>query len=203
MIMPPNWLPPVIGSLGLAAIALRTMALRRIGVRTWVLPLGDDAEGLIGRTFLALVALYSAIVAASAFTPSFMQTRHLDTTGLRWLGNGLILSGLLLVLLAQSHMGPSLRIGIATDELPRLVTSGLFRYSRNPIFLGMLIAATGIAMAVPHTICWVALAVTYTTISVQIRLEERFLRESVGEDYRCYCDRVDRWLSWPCASSSP
>ena len=76
-----------------------------------------------------------------------------------------------------------------------MVTDGIYRYSRNPMYLGMalLLAAwalwLGNAAALLGIVLFVALINRY-----QIRPEERILAAKFGDDYRNYCRRTRRWL---------
>ena len=76
-----------------------------------------------------------------------------------------------------------------------LVTSGVYRFSRNPTYLGMQIVLLGWAMvlASPAAIVVSALFVAYIT-RFQIRPEELVLSVSFGQDYRDYSKRVRRWI---------
>jgi len=76
-----------------------------------------------------------------------------------------------------------------------LVTSGVYRLSRNPIYLGMEIVLLGwaVALASPAAALVSALFVAYMT-RFQIRPEELVLSVSLGQDYRDYSKRVRRWV---------
>jgi protein-S-isoprenylcysteine O-methyltransferase Ste14 len=79
----------------------------------------------------------------------------------------------------------------------KLVTGGIFRFVRNPMYVGLilLVAATGVALASDWTLVMtVALAVTLH-VGV-VRREERYLAAKYGERYRDYCRRVSRY-GWP------
>lgn len=76
-----------------------------------------------------------------------------------------------------------------------LVQSGLYRYSRNPMYLGMLLVLAGAALVLGHPAAWLlppvfAAAVTHANI----RREEQLLEERFGHDYRTYRQRVRRWI---------
>lgn len=76
-----------------------------------------------------------------------------------------------------------------------LVTSGPFRYSRNPIYLSMVLVLMGFAVfkgtVTPFaTIPVLAVALNYLFIVP----EEKMLRQTFGEDYEQYCMKVRRWL---------
>jgi protein-S-isoprenylcysteine O-methyltransferase Ste14 len=89
---------------------------------------------------------------------------------------------------------------VRTTVLPHrtttaLVTSGPFRFTRNPLYLAMGIVMTGVALAVNS----LALLVVIAPWAVVMRYgviarEERYLEGKFGEDYRAYCRHVRRWL---------
>ena len=76
-----------------------------------------------------------------------------------------------------------------------LVTTGLYRISRNPMYLALLIVliAWGLHLANPLAAGPVIAWVFYIT-QFQIKPEERALREKFGGDYDAYCNRVRRWI---------
>ncbi len=76
-----------------------------------------------------------------------------------------------------------------------LVTSGLFRYSRNPIYVGLLLLPLGFAIALNSA--WLLASTGFLFCLLHfgvIRPEERFLAAQFGDAYRAYTKRVRRWL---------
>jgi protein-S-isoprenylcysteine O-methyltransferase Ste14 len=111
-----------------------------------------------------------------------------------------LVGGLALLATAQWQMGASWRIGIDENTKPGLVVSGLFRMSRNPIYLALLVIATGYVGLLPtpwSLLLWLA---AYLLVRLQIAAEERYLRLSYGEAYETYARRVGRLL--PCFGGS-
>ncbi|WP_244519855.1 MULTISPECIES: isoprenylcysteine carboxylmethyltransferase family protein [unclassified Ensifer] len=91
-------------------------------------------------------------------------------------------------------MRHSWKIGIPEEQDAPLVTSGLYAFSRNPIYVGMVAAMIGTVLAVPNVVS-VALALSaWISISYQIRMEEAHLSRAFGEAYSAYCKRVRRWI---------
>lgn len=76
-----------------------------------------------------------------------------------------------------------------------LVTSGIYRYTRNPGYLGLAVIQLGLGILLDSV--WIVLAdvvaVLVTTYFV-IRLEEDKLLNAFGQQYAEYCRRVRRWI---------
>jgi protein-S-isoprenylcysteine O-methyltransferase Ste14 len=76
-----------------------------------------------------------------------------------------------------------------------LVTTGVYRYTRNPMYLGMALVLAGIAIYLAELTAFLMLALFVRFISrYQIQPEERILAEKFGDDFQEYMDRVGRWL---------
>lgn len=76
-----------------------------------------------------------------------------------------------------------------------LVTTGPYRFSRNPLYLGLVLLYSGVACLFALVWAWPLLIplVVYTQIGV-IAPEERYLDRAFGETYVTYKARVRRWL---------
>ncbi|WP_199450491.1 methyltransferase family protein, partial [Vibrio harveyi] len=75
-----------------------------------------------------------------------------------------------------------------------LVTSGIYQYSRNPMYLGLVffLLAAWLYMSVLSPIVMVILFVLYMN-HFQIEPEEEMLNLKFGDDYKQYCQQVRRW----------
>ncbi|MCB9959793.1 MAG: isoprenylcysteine carboxylmethyltransferase family protein [Rhodospirillaceae bacterium] len=76
-----------------------------------------------------------------------------------------------------------------------LVTGGVYRISRNPIYLGGLVALAGLAIVFANG--WLLVTVPVVAVLLDrlvIGPEERHLEARFGEDYRAYRARTRRWL---------
>lgn len=84
---------------------------------------------------------------------------------------------------------------VKIETASSLVTTGVFRYTRNPMYLGLtsLLVGWAIYLAAPLTLLGPVAFVLYIT-RFQIIPEERALRRIFGELYDEYCARVRRWL---------
>lgn len=169
---------------------------RRSGINPLVLPSNDSVDGFVGLMFKLVVGglgLYLLALTLGWIGPVGPIT--LAGEGLRqMIGWALLVVSLGWVVLAQVQMGASWRVGIDTEHKTDLVAAGLFRLSRNPIFLGMLVQLLGLFLLHSDAVTLLVLVAAYLLISVQIRLEEAHLMQQHGEAYHAYAARVRRWL---------
>ena len=102
--------------------------------------------------------------------------------------------GAVIVIIAQIQMGRAWRIGVREGDAPLFISHGLFRFSRNPIFIGMMLTGLGINLAAANWWAWMALGLFCIACAVQVRIEESHLEASFGQDYRDFCVMVPRWI---------
>lgn len=77
----------------------------------------------------------------------------------------------------------------------QMVTSGVYRWTRNPMYLGMALAYTGFSILANSGWCLLLLPVALALVRVlAIRPEERYLARKLGESYQQYRANVRRWL---------
>jgi len=76
-----------------------------------------------------------------------------------------------------------------------LVQDGLFAFSRNPMYLGMVLVVLGVATLLRGAVPFVVPVILGVLLYLRfIRFEERSLEQTFGDDYRAYKARVRRWL---------
>jgi protein-S-isoprenylcysteine O-methyltransferase Ste14 len=77
-----------------------------------------------------------------------------------------------------------------------LVQGGVFGHSRNPLYVGNILIAVGLALIVHSWVFYlVALPFVFFAYACIVAAEEAFLRKRFGAEYEAYCARVNRW--WP------
>jgi protein-S-isoprenylcysteine O-methyltransferase Ste14 len=115
---------------------------------------------------------------------------------LRWpLGAALLLGGIALALAFESRFR---RAGTAVEPwkpTTAIVTSGPYRFTRNPAYAGMALAYAGIAILAGAL--WPLATLVPTLIVIDrtvIAREERYLERKFGEEYTGYKARVRRWV---------
>lgn len=106
----------------------------------------------------------------------------------------LAVAGAMIAFAAQMSMGASWRVGVQEGESGALVTGGLFRFSRNPTFVGQALLLAGMALAIPSLPTFLAVVLFVLSASVQIRVEERVLLAAHGAAYRRWSAQAPRWI---------
>jgi protein-S-isoprenylcysteine O-methyltransferase Ste14 len=81
-----------------------------------------------------------------------------------------------------------------TATPPELCTSGMFAYTRNPVYLAFILPLAALGYwSILAAVASIAMYMVATTLLV-IRGEESFLASKFGPAYAAYCDRTPRWL---------
>ena len=111
------------------------------------------------------------------------------------LGTPLILTSVLIVVSAFR----TLRRGETTFDVRKsttnIVSDGVFQYSRNPMYLSMLLLYMGLAFLINSF--WILAETIPLAVVIQkgvIEREERYLERKFGEEYLRYKTRVRRWI---------
>jgi protein-S-isoprenylcysteine O-methyltransferase Ste14 len=171
---------------------------KRTGRNPYRLGKTDSAHDFIGRLFRLTVAACAGVVLVYSFWPQgydwLVPITWFERPALAIAGTVLLLVALIWTLLAQKQMGDSWRIGIDQEKKTALVSQGIFRLSRNPIFLGMRANLLGFFLALPNAVSLAVLVLGEALIQIQVRLEEEFLVRAHGAEYQRYCQQTRRWL---------
>lgn len=197
--MPPSWLPLV--SL-LVIIALSALRVWRVGrdhnVKAFSFGRHAEIQGVAERHWKLVVAasLATALIAwlAPAYEIGLGMPAWAGGAVFRWLAASLFVASVLGVAVAQIQMGASWRVGVPSEGPGPLVARGLFAWSRNPIFVGMLGIVAALFFWSPHMLSAAVLASTWMLTLVQVRIEEEALREKHGPAYERYAAEVGRWF---------
>jgi protein-S-isoprenylcysteine O-methyltransferase Ste14 len=177
----------------------RTIVLYRRGVKVWVVGTSSKTlfEIVLENILFPVLLLWSVFIVLTALNvhlPDAVSTFLLNVIWLKYVGILCCYAGLLIFLWALISFGKSWRIGIDEKHSNELITSGMFKYSRNPIFLFMDLYFFGIMLIYPN-IVFVAVAIcTIVGIHLQILREEKFLLKKFGEEYKKYTQQTRRYL---------
>ena len=106
------------------------------------------------------------------------------------IGQSISISGMVSFRRAKTTINP-----IKPSAASSLVTSGVYRYTRNPMYLGLLVTLIGWAMFLSNPLALLAAPLFVLYINrFQINPEERVLSSLFGAEYAAYKEKVRRWL---------
>lgn len=193
------FLPTYLVAYIIAAFVWRSYAVwKKTGINPVVFKGSDSAHDFVGRIFKVLFAAIVAIVVIYAFVPSaykyVLPIHSLERSSVRLIAFILLLVSLVWTVIAQIQMGNSWRIGIDSENRTKLVQTGVFNVSRNPIFVGMMATLFGLFLVIPNVGTLITLLVGIILIGIQVRLEEEYLTRTHGDRYIDYCRNVRRWI---------
>src|SRR5262245_8604421 len=175
----------------LGMVLTRVVLMRRSGIRAMHFGNLDKTDFLIPP--FALFYFYS-VFAAAFNLPMVNARRFFHSEVISWVGVFLCFGGLIILLLSLVSFGKSFRVGIDIDHPDRLVTTGIFALSGNPIYVAFGFVLVGQFLVFPNWILLVYLAAGIWLFNRQVLREEEFLRKQYGQEYRAYCNRVRRYL---------
>jgi protein-S-isoprenylcysteine O-methyltransferase Ste14 len=115
-----------------------------------------------------------------------------DSAVTRAVGVLLFAAGLVLVMLAFVSLGASLSVGLPEGRT-ELKTGGVYRMTRNPIYLGAFLMCGGSCLYAIHPVNALLLAVTLFIHHRIVRKEEEFLEKRFGQEWLHYRKRVPRY----------
>ncbi len=116
----------------------------------------------------------------------------INKTGFIFIGTGLLVDlwSLYLFVKSKTTFHP-----LKLEETSTIVTTGMYRISRNPMYLGMLLLLIGLAILLGSLSPFLILPLFVLVINhQQIRHEEAMLLDKFGQEYQEYKMKVRRWI---------
>ena len=156
----------------------------------------DDAEDSAGIRFPPpFIYLGMLLIGLAAERVVGLHSFGVERRVLVVLGAALLLAGIATAIVAAGLFRRSGETPEPWTTTHRIVTTGLFRYTRNPMYLGMALTYAGLALALDAPVAMILLPLVILLIQTQvIAREERYLAAKFGEPYLDYRRRVRRWL---------
>ena len=124
----------------------------------------------------------------------FPGARFTSLTG-QLAGSAILIAGLAMLVVAGGLFKQADTDLIPFRDVRALVTTGVYRFTRNPMYLGMALVLLGCAVVVGAATALLVPVVFVVIIQYRFILpEEQMLRELFPEDFPVYCQRVRRWI---------
>jgi len=172
-------------------VLTRVLMLRRRGTEAFYFGNLDKKDFLIP----PFVLFYFYLVFANAFNlPTVSQQVFFHSGTIAWIGVLFCLAGLVLLLCSLISFGQSFRVGIDTEKPDKLITSGVFAYTRNPIYVAFALILLGQFLIFPNWILLLYIAAGTWLFHRQVLREEEYLKKHYGKEYLEYINRVRRYI---------
>ena len=143
----------------------------------------------VAQVIITAAAMYGVSKMVPALTFSLNGSTAL-AVGLGVIGMSLGVMGVTQFRKAQTTPNPQ-----ALEKVSSLVTSGIYGYSRNPMYLGLVLILLGWAFYLPHFLSFVLLPVFILYMTrFQIQPEEEMMARKFGKTYQAYLNKVRRWI---------
>ena len=170
---------------------LKMLRQRRQGIKTDQMGVGNKDPNVRSVEQIMKIATY-AVVAVELLSIIFCKPKIYGE--FRVAGAFCCLAGIAFFYAAVKTMGRSWRAGISDDKT-KLITTGIFRISRNPAFLGFDLLYLGILLMFFNFFLLLSSLFAGVMLHLQILNEEKFLEERFGEEYIKYKSKTGRYFS--------
>ncbi len=172
-------------------VLTRVMMMRRKGIEAMNFGKIDKSDFLIPPFAL----FYFYCVFAGAFDwPGVSKQEFFQLAAIDWAGVLVCLAGLLVILWSLISFGQSFRVGIDAEHPDKLITTGIFAFSRNPIYVAFAIILLGQFLIFSNWILLIYLIAAVWLFHRQVLREEGYLKQHYGQEYADYCKRVRRYI---------
>jgi len=172
-------------------VLTRVLLMKRKGIEAMNFGKIDKTDFLIPPFAL----FYFYIVFAATFNlPTVSRQEFFHAGVISWVGVFFCLAGLSLLLWSLVSFGQSFRVGIDTDHPDKLITTGVFAFSRNPIYVAFAFILLGQFLIFSNWILLVYIGAAIWLFHRQVLREEDYLKKHYGKEYSEYCNRVRRYF---------
>ena len=123
-----------------------------------------------------------------------LPVREVVPSPCRYLGIALLVIGLALNIWSDQIFKKAKTTVKPFERSSRLVTEGPYRFSRHPMYLGMVAILIGLGIALGSITPWAVVPAFAFLAGKFIAIEEKAMEETFGQAYRDYRRRVRRWI---------
>lgn len=188
--MPYLWLALLVLVIFYGIYFAKMLAQRRQGIQTRQIGRVKEKSVHIVELLMSIATLAAPVIQILSI---IFGWNHMPANA-RFTGFCIGMLGDIIFLASVLCMKDSWRAGIPDKDRTTLVTTGIYRYSRNPAFLGFDFMYVGMLLMYFNLPMLAVSAFAIIMLHLQILQEERYLTENYGESYREYRKHVFRYL---------
>jgi len=175
----------------LGMVLTRVFMMKRKGVEAMNFGKIDKIDFLIPPFAL----FYFYLVFAHTFNfPTVSKAELFHSEIISWIGVFFCLAGLSLLSWSLISFGRSFRVGIDTEHPDKLITSGVFAFSGNPIYVAFTCILLGQFLIFSNWILLLYMGAGIWLFHRQVLREEEYLKKHYGKEYLEYTNRVRRYI---------
>ena len=140
------------------------------------------------------------VIAISVSAGIFIRAQHFGTIRagsmlFPMVGILLIVCGMVLRWVAIFSLKRQFTVDVAITDQHRLVTEGIYRYLRHPMYSGILLSFLGLSLSLSNYLSLIVIVVPIAAVFLhRIRIEERLLLDNFGAAYQTYCASTKRLI---------
>jgi len=112
------------------------------------------------------------------------------------LGTAWLYSGLAICLFGMVFTSLAI-LNFATSPKEKVITKGLYRFTRNPTYIGMILMQIGLGIACSSWLYLLLTVALMILLNANLSAEERYCLYRFGDDYRKYKNMTPRWIGIP------
>ncbi|MNO37561.1 hypothetical protein D3C76_276450 [compost metagenome] len=117
-----------------------------------------------------------------------------DNPVLQLIGAGVAAIGCFIFIQAMIAMRTSWRVGIDKTTVTKLITHGIYKFSRNAAFVGFDLMFLGLFLMYPNPLTLIIFILNIAAIHLLILQEEQHLKSVFGDEYMNYCNTTPRYI---------
>jgi protein-S-isoprenylcysteine O-methyltransferase Ste14 len=112
------------------------------------------------------------------------------------LGTVWLYSGLIVCLFGMAFTSVAI-LNFATSPKDKVITKGLYRFTRNPTYIGIILMQIGLGIACSSWLYLLLTAALMILLNANLSAEERYCLYRYGDDYQEYKNKTPRWIGIP------
>jgi protein-S-isoprenylcysteine O-methyltransferase Ste14 len=112
------------------------------------------------------------------------------------LGTAWLYSGLIICLFGMIFTSAAI-LNFATSPKDKVITKGLYRFTRNPTYIGMILMQIGLGIACSSWLYLLLTVALMILLNANLSAEERYCLYRFGDDYQKYKNITPRWIGIP------
>ena len=153
---------------------------------------GKNLEATLSIIYFALFIVISAAI--SFFDISFGELKILNPHLSLIVALGILAVNLIISVLSLMHLKDSWRVGVIESQKTDLITSGIYRFSRNPYFLSYFLMFAAYTVLLQNLLLLGLSFVGFFMVHSMILKEEKYLTSLHGDEYLTYKSKVSRYF---------